>query len=272
MPDTMIPPDAAAPASCGVMDRYRSPLIGKLVGARAKASGHIKAIIKDKKASIPTKTGGPGYQYRYADLADVMEAVEPALAEQGLAMFQTTVDRDRSTYLITTLAHESDQWIASEIRLKSADQGPQVFGSEMTYLRRYAALAIMALAPDVDDDGRAAQDRHGPAPRPQQPPDRDRESPLLTLKMPGNPPGSVSFPRTRAGLTQALQVMATTPGSVMLNLETLDAIATRVPEFADKVAAVRAAAAASLTPAEGGWPGDDAGAEPPQQAVEQPTA
>ena len=71
MPDTMIHHDmpAAAPVSCGVMDRYRSVSIGKLVSARAKATTKIKAIIKDKKADIPNKNGGRGYQYAYADLA-----------------------------------------------------------------------------------------------------------------------------------------------------------------------------------------------------------
>jgi hypothetical protein len=161
MPDTMIQTDMpAAPASCGVMDRYRSPQIGKLVAARAKASAKIKAIIKDKRAEIPSKTGGRGYQYAYADLADVLEAVEDAISEVALAIIQTTQDRGRDgTFLITTLAHESDQWVAAEIRLKSADAGPQVYGSEMTYLRRYAVLAALALAPEADDDGKAAQDR-----------------------------------------------------------------------------------------------------------------
>jgi hypothetical protein len=162
MPDTMIPQTdtPATPACCGVMDRYRSLQIGKLVAARAKASAKIKSIIKAKKADIPSKTGGRGYQYAYADLADVLEAIEEAISEQGLAIFQTTQDRQREgTYLVTTLAHESDQWIAAEIRLKSADAGPQVYGSEMTYLRRYAVLAALALAPEADDDGRAAQDR-----------------------------------------------------------------------------------------------------------------
>jgi hypothetical protein len=162
MPDTMIQTEAlpGSPASCGVLDGYRSASIGKLVAARAKAAAAIKAIIKDKKADIPNKNGGRGYQYSYADLADVLDAVEDAISEQGLAIFQTTQTRQRDgTFLVTTLAHESDQWIASDIRLKSADAGPQVYGSEMTYLRRYAVLAILALAPEADDDGKTAQDR-----------------------------------------------------------------------------------------------------------------
>ena len=105
----------------------------------------------------------------------MLEAIEEAISEQGLAIFQTTQDRGRDgTYLITTLAHESDQWIAAEIRLKNADQGPQVYGSEMTYLRRYAVLAALALAPEADDDGKAAQDRADQAR--QRPAQRDQVS------------------------------------------------------------------------------------------------
>lgn len=269
MPDTMIPPQHS---DCGVMDRYRSPAIGKLVGARAKAVASIKKIIKDKSATIPTKTGGAGYKYRYADLADVIEAVEDGLAGQGLALFQTTQDRDRATYLVTTLAHESDQWISSEIRLKSADQGPQVYGSEMTYLRRYSVLALLSLAPDQDDDGRAAQDRHAPTARPQPPP--ERESPMISLSLPGDAP-PMNFPKSRAGVGAALAFMAQRPESVLLNLGLLDAVAEKMPDFSDRVAEVRAAAAKALAPATQeeidrenieDWPGASAGAEKPQPA------
>jgi len=196
MPDTMLqtdPAPALTPASCGVMDGYRSAQIGKLVAARAKASAKIKAIIKDKKADIPNKNGGRGYQYAYADLADVLDAVEDAISEQGLAIFQTTQARGNGTFLITTLAHESDQWVAAEIRVKSADQGPQVYGSEMTYLRRYAVLAALALAPEADDDGKAAQDRADQQAR-QKPRDRVEQS-----RRPPTPPKASGRPQTSSG-------------------------------------------------------------------------
>jgi hypothetical protein len=167
MPDTMLPTTAAAePASlCGVMDGYRSPSIGKLVLARAKATQGIKSIVKDLKADIPNKNGGRGYQYSYADLASVMGAIEDAISAQGLAIFQTTQTRATGLHLITTLGHESDQWICAEMKLKADSAGPQVLGSEMTYMRRYAVLSILALAPEQDDDGKAAQDRADQRPR-----------------------------------------------------------------------------------------------------------
>src|SRR5687767_14301651 len=118
MPDTMIHTETSptmTPASCGVMDGYRSLQIGKLVAARAKSSAKIKAIIKDKRAKIENKNGGRAYEYAYADLADVLDAVEDAISEQGLAIFQTTQSRANGSFLVTTLAHESDQWISAEI-------------------------------------------------------------------------------------------------------------------------------------------------------------
>jgi hypothetical protein len=162
MPDTMIATEtspALTPASCGVMEGFRSPSIGKLALARAHATKEIKSIIKDKTADIQGKPGGRSFKYAYADLASVMEAVEDALAAAELAVFQTLQDRKGATYLITTLAHSSDQWISSELKVSSVDVGPQVFGSALTYARRYAVLAALALAPEADDDGRAAQDR-----------------------------------------------------------------------------------------------------------------
>jgi hypothetical protein len=58
---------------------------------------------------------------------------------EGIALpdFQTIQDRGRGAVLVTTLAHSSDQWIASEVRIASPDAGPQVFGSSLTYTRRY---------------------------------------------------------------------------------------------------------------------------------------
>jgi hypothetical protein len=88
-----------------------------------------------------------------------MEAVDDALAAQELALFQTMVDRRGAVFLVTTLAHSSDQWISSEVRVGGIDSGPQVFGSALTYMRRYSALSILGIAAEADDDGRAAQDR-----------------------------------------------------------------------------------------------------------------
>lgn len=195
MPDTMIQ-TADAPISvssaCGVLSDYRSPLIGQLVAARSRAAADIKRVIKDKTADIPNKQGGRGFSYSYADLASVMEAVDDALAAQEMALFQTIQERGRSAVLVTTLAHSSDQWISSEVRIASPDAGPQVFGSSLTYMRRYSALAILGIAPDNDDDGAVAQDRADQQAR-QQPVQRS-EQPRRTQTAPRQPQATQEAP------------------------------------------------------------------------------
>jgi pimeloyl-ACP methyl ester carboxylesterase len=198
MPDTMIQTETAAPPSgAGIMDGYRSGTIGALVLARTKATAEIKKVVKDKSAKVESRKDGRSYSYAYADLADVMEAVDYALAAQELALFQTMQDR-RGTVLVTTLAHSSGEWIASEVRVADPGGGPQVFGSSLTYMRRYSALAVLGIAPDSDDDGKAAQDRadqarQKPAQRADRParaeparqaPERPRQPPSDPVVMP----------------------------------------------------------------------------------------
>lgn len=254
MPDTMIPTEATsppAPALCGVLSDYRSPLIGQLVAARAKAAGEIKRIIKDKKAEIPNKQGGRGYQYAYADLAGVMEAVEDALAAQEMAIFQTIQERGGKPVLVTTLAHSSDQWISSEVRIASPDAGPQVFGSSLTYMRRYSALAILGIAPDTDDDGKAAQERADQA---RQRPAQRVEQPKRTMETrktdaPLWPPGEpVHMPMFEGGdgpligrwTKAALEDLAQKPEQwrrawMELHTAELDEVRQAKPEYADKI-------------------------------------
>jgi pimeloyl-ACP methyl ester carboxylesterase len=190
MPDTMIQTETAAPPSgAGILEGYRSNTIGALVLARAKATAEIKKVVKDKSAKVESRKDGRSYSYSYADLADVMEAVDDALAAQELALFQTMQDR-RGTVLVTTLAHSSGEWIASEVRLADLGGGPQVFGSSLTYMRRYSALAVLGIAPDSDDDGKAAQDRA----------DQARQRPAQRADRPAR---ADTIPRTAGRIQQA---------------------------------------------------------------------
>jgi hypothetical protein len=60
--------------------------------------------------------------------------------------------------LETELRHETGEQVVSRMLLPVApDAGAKALGSALTYARRYALLAVLALAPDEDDDGAAAQ-------------------------------------------------------------------------------------------------------------------
>lgn len=95
--------------------------------------------------------------------------------------------------------------------------------------------------PVIDDDGSVIEPL-GDAPKAPPKPVGQTE-----VKLPDA--DSVFVPRTWEGARQALAVIAAhSPGSVLLNNDLLDRIADNIPEFAERIADLRAAAAVALTP------------------------
>jgi hypothetical protein len=129
--------------------------IAELAAALAKAQGHITGALKD--------TNNTFFKSKYADLAACWDACRKALSDNGLAVIQTTTERDGHLYVATTLAHSSGQWVRGWMPVKTKDDGPQAMGSGVTYARRYALAAIVGLA-QVDDDAEAAQGRTSVSP------------------------------------------------------------------------------------------------------------
>lgn len=125
----------------------RSETISELVKALSKAQGSFNAITK----------GSKGYNYKYADLSSVLGGIQEGLAENGLCIVHTTIAQENK--LITTLFHESGEWIATEIPLtySASDKTNvnQARGAAITYSRRYNILCLLNLATD-DDDGESS--------------------------------------------------------------------------------------------------------------------
>jgi hypothetical protein len=241
-----------------VLDGYSSPTFGALIVARTKASAAIKAIVKDKRATVQSrKDGGRSYEYAYADLADVISAVEEALSSHELAVIQTTQERARGAFLVTILAHSSGEWLASEIRLKALDAGPQAHGSELTYLRRYQTLAILGIAPEQDDDGKVAQDRADQARQESREQRRSAPRSVVPLKAPEAPerpadgsPAHLAIPLGDDGplvgkwTRLALDALAEAPNQewrkiwLEMHAAELAAIAKIKPEYSAKVESI----------------------------------
>jgi hypothetical protein len=139
--------DQAVSAAAGA-GLSESPAINELATALAKAQGAFSNPEKDRR--------NPHFGNCYATLGAVIQATREALAANGLSLTQTVGGRPPS--LRTRLLHSSGQWLASEVPLFMAGKGSQVFGSELTYMRRYAVCALLNIAPaEGDDDGNAAQ-------------------------------------------------------------------------------------------------------------------
>jgi hypothetical protein len=87
----------------------------------------------------------------------VLNAVRPSLATNGIALMQFPQNGARTVAVTTVLAHKSGQFIKTELRLVfQVGSDPQALGSAITYLRRYAITSVVGVAPEEDDDGRAA--------------------------------------------------------------------------------------------------------------------
>jgi hypothetical protein len=116
-----------------------------------------EALLCFQAKSVSVHKNAKADRYKYADMAAVMDAVIEPLTECGLVMRQRTVwgSTTETTLLVTTLIHvASGESETMELPLY-IDEKPQVFGSRLTYFRRYSILTLLGLAPE-DDDGAAA--------------------------------------------------------------------------------------------------------------------
>lgn len=143
--------------------------IGALAAALAAAQAEFPAVAKDNFAKVETRDG-KDRSYHYADLASCLAAVRGPLSRHKLAVMQPTCPDGRDVMLTTILAHESGQWIASDLPMVADWLRPQAMGSVITYARRYALCALLQIATD-DDDGQAAE-AHAGARRPERRADR----------------------------------------------------------------------------------------------------
>lgn len=116
------------------------------------------AFIKAKRAFAPAlkdKTN-PAFRSKYADLGACLEAVDDALLDQGIAVYQETFEDATGVTVETVFLHESGETIRSgKLHVPASKQDPQGYGSALTYARRYSLMAACGIAPE-DDDGNAA--------------------------------------------------------------------------------------------------------------------
>lgn len=134
--------------------------LAPLSEALAKAAEKFPAIERSCTAKVITKDGGQ-YSYDYADLDDVLRAVRPHLAAQGLTLSHDHVVIREPLAVETTaiLRHASGASIKTPALYIPCDgkMAPaQLVGSACTYGRRYTTQAILGLSTESDDDGNGA--------------------------------------------------------------------------------------------------------------------
>jgi hypothetical protein len=93
---------------------------------------------------------------RFADLANVLSTVTPALLKNDLVLTQTFLEDS----LVTTLRHVSGEEISSccKLVLSEGRNKTQEWGKAVTYQRRYAICSILGTSADADLDGAMLED------------------------------------------------------------------------------------------------------------------
>lgn len=120
--------------------------------SEAKSNIHTKLLAFQKlQVSIKKDANNPHFRSKYADLAEVISKVRPALNQVGIVLIQAPGE----TGLTTTLHDaESDTFITAFLPYIGATDA-QKLGSNLTYLRRYSLVTMLGLEDD-DDDGNKA--------------------------------------------------------------------------------------------------------------------
>lgn len=127
-----------------------SDQINEISAALAKAQGVMKNPEKNKRATIPTKTGG-GYSYDYADLPSTFDTVRRELSEHGIMHTSAPRFVDGQYVLFSRLSHASGQWIEAEWPLPNVSDPKQLAGA-ITYGTRYLFNSLCGIAGDDDLD------------------------------------------------------------------------------------------------------------------------
>src|SRR5258708_4178623 len=93
-------------------DPLRSPSIGELAGALAKAQASFDPLERTRTVSVRTQAGAT-YSFAYAPLDRVLDSTRFALTQNGLSI----TSQIRRESLRTILLHNSGEWIAAELEL-----------------------------------------------------------------------------------------------------------------------------------------------------------
>jgi hypothetical protein len=117
--------------------------------AFAKAQRKFKTAVKN--------AANPHFKSRFADYEAIIDAGRDALNDEGICVLQPATAKGQGVIVTTTLRFKG-QWYASDLEMTATQAGPQALGSCITYAKRYALGALLAI-PSGDDDGEAAEGR-----------------------------------------------------------------------------------------------------------------
>lgn len=116
-------------------------------------------VIKDSQVKFDSQKGRT--EYKYANLANVVDCIATELSKHGLSASWRTSQTDKIT-VTCRISHILGHYEETSLTAMPDSSGNKNFiqsvGSTVTYLERYTILAMLGLATyDQDDDGRSVE-------------------------------------------------------------------------------------------------------------------
>jgi hypothetical protein len=157
----------------GLQERWEANNARKAFTAALSAvRNEMPRIVKSKEVDFRT-TGGRT-NYKYEDLADLVDALSPVLGRHGLS-FRWSTDSTAAGMVSVTFILEHSEGHRETTTLagpydQSGNKNPiQAIGSVVAYLQRYTLKAGIGIAASSDDDGRQGAPQGSPAQSPDPP-------------------------------------------------------------------------------------------------------
>ena len=135
-----------------------------------------KALIQFHKDVDKIEKNARANYGKFADLANVLSTVTPALLKNDLVLVQE-FDGDK---LYTVLRHISGEFISSGCNLIISEgrNKTQEWGKAVTYQRRYAICSILGIVADMDMDGAMLEDAKPEPAKPKSKPKAAAKNPV----------------------------------------------------------------------------------------------
>lgn len=169
-----------------------SEQFGQLFGALAKAKLNYKAVVRTRE--------NPFTNSKYADLQDLTDATQVALATEGLAVAHLPLENieHKKAGAVSILGHSSGEFLSVELWLPAiglASGGKEKFdaqtsGAAITYAKRYNYQGLTGVVGEEEDDGNSiSTERESGAPKKTAPKTAAASAPQMD-KNPGKDGGS----------------------------------------------------------------------------------
>ena len=120
------------------------------------------AVERTSTAKIATKSGA-GFEYKFADFAEIVSTVRPFLARHGLSFTFDSKTDNRALTCVCTLRHANGHSVSSSFTLPtesaSAMSEQQKIGAALTFAKRQSLVAVLGLSlTDPDPEGASSRD------------------------------------------------------------------------------------------------------------------